>query len=178
MTPQFADLLAARYIRELEDNQTSTIATIMDLYDTNSDKFGAMKALLDGRMRDCRLNYQTLGEYSKSINDHYKTQGILSFVGKEKYAQFAQKDFTSRPSMRPVRPIRPARSVSVPMAGFGSTPSRSYGFIPRRQFSEGKKKGGFFDFLTAMKKTDEAAAAEPGDAAPSHQGLQTGEAQE
>jgi len=32
MTNQFADLLAARYIRGLEDKDTSYIATIMDLY--------------------------------------------------------------------------------------------------------------------------------------------------
>ena len=57
MSVQFADMLAARYIRGLEDKETSQIATIMDLYQTKLDKFTGLKAVLDARTRDCRLNY-------------------------------------------------------------------------------------------------------------------------
>ena len=72
MTAQFADLLAARYIRGLEDPDASQIASILDLYQTKRDKFSALKAVLDAPTRECRLNYQTLGEYTKQVNDHYK----------------------------------------------------------------------------------------------------------
>ena len=52
------------------------------------------------------------------------------------------------------------------MGAFGTVPFRSYGFVPRRSFStdpnqEGKSKGGFFDFLKVMRKTDAVAAADP-----------------
>ena len=52
------------------------------------------------------------------------------------------------------------------MGAFGTVPFRSYGFVPRRNFSsdpkqEGDGKGGFFDFLKVMRKTDEVATADP-----------------
>ena len=52
------------------------------------------------------------------------------------------------------------------MGAFGTVPFRGYGFVPRRNFSsdpnqEGKSKGGFFDFLKVMRKTDAKAAADP-----------------
>ena len=63
MTPQFADLLAARYIQNMED-QDSQIVRIMDLYDTKQDKAVSLKATIDARFEDIKLNYKTLSEYS------------------------------------------------------------------------------------------------------------------
>ena len=167
MTAQFADLLAARYIRGLEDQEMSQIASILDLFQTKRDEFSALKAVLDAPTRDCRLNYQTLGEYTKQVNDHYKVQALQASVRGDANAGFASHP-ASRPSLKPVRPIRPTRQVvSAPLGAFGTVPFRSYGFVPRRNFStdpnqDGKSKGGFFDFLKVMRRTDAEAAADPG----------------
>jgi len=51
----------------------------------------------------------------------------------------------------------------MPSTAFGTIPFRSYGFVPRRSFSDqNEKKGGFFDFLKVLKKTDDKEAAQEG----------------
>ena len=69
MTVQFADLLAAKYIRKLEDPQNSKICTIMDFFDTKRDGFQAMKILADVSIKNVFLNYTTLNAYSRLINN-------------------------------------------------------------------------------------------------------------
>ena len=69
MTVQFADLLAAKYIRKLEDPKTSKICTIMDFFDTKRDSFQAMKILADANIKNVFINYTTLNAYSRLINN-------------------------------------------------------------------------------------------------------------
>lgn len=69
MTVQFADLLAAKYIRKLEDPKNSKICVIMDFFDTKRDSFQAMKVLADSNINNVYLNYTTLNAYSRLINN-------------------------------------------------------------------------------------------------------------
>ena len=68
MTVQFADLLAAKYIKKLEDPTNSKICTIMDFFDTKRDG-QAMKILGDASIKNVFLNYTTLNAYSRLINN-------------------------------------------------------------------------------------------------------------
>lgn len=69
MTVQFTDLLAAKYIRKLEDAKDARICTIMDFFDTKKDGFKAMQILVNTDIRNVHLNYATLDSYARLIND-------------------------------------------------------------------------------------------------------------
>lgn len=61
MTPNFADLLAAKYIKKIEE--TSEIFKLMDFFSTNSNGFKAMRSLCEVDLNSIYLNYQTLKQY-------------------------------------------------------------------------------------------------------------------
>ena len=64
MNQQFADLLNARYIQELEGH---SIAKVMDLFDTKKDSFASMDKLEKAEMKNVSMNYQMLAEYNQEL---------------------------------------------------------------------------------------------------------------
>lgn len=78
MTAQFTDILAAKYIKKVEENDS--IFTIMDFFSTNRDSFKAMDTLSKAAMYNVRLNYTTLPNFSEHVNkaDHYKALNSLN----------------------------------------------------------------------------------------------------
>lgn len=66
MTAQFTDILAAKYIKKVEEKDQ--IFTIMDFFQTDRDGFKAMDTLSKAPMWNVRLNYTTLPNYSEHVN--------------------------------------------------------------------------------------------------------------
>lgn len=66
MTGELADTLAKRYINKLE-SKGSHICSIMDLFDSCKDESKSLNALLNNRIQDVHLNYQTWNEYLQSV---------------------------------------------------------------------------------------------------------------
>lgn len=62
MSTQFADLLAAKYIKKQEER--GTIVPLIEFFDTKQDGFAAMRLLAETDLRDVSLNYITLGGYT------------------------------------------------------------------------------------------------------------------
>mgnify|MGYP000347554634 CR=1 FL=1 len=65
MTPDYADQLAAKYIKNLEHGQ---VVRVMDFFDTKRDDFKAMQILSDAPLESVAFNYQTLASYSRELN--------------------------------------------------------------------------------------------------------------
>ena len=63
MSKQFTDLLAAKYIKSLEDKKDHKIYRVMDLFDTKKNRRGVIEAMNNCSMPDIVLNYQTLASY-------------------------------------------------------------------------------------------------------------------
>lgn len=75
MTEQFADILAAKYIRKLED-EGNMIVPIMDFFDSRKDGANALQALSAADMHDVALNYETLDSYTRSVNHGAKQSAV------------------------------------------------------------------------------------------------------
>jgi hypothetical protein len=58
MTPHFADILGARYVKHMEEN--SLVVSIIDLF--NSERVGseAISAMTEASFKDVMLNYKTI----------------------------------------------------------------------------------------------------------------------
>lgn len=126
MTANFADLLAARYIKKQEEG--ASIFTLMDFFDTNKDGFRAMRLLAETDLSAISLNYNTLSSYSNSIMKKEYHQAL-----------FATRMKTS--SQLPIAPIRP----------MAVTPRRLFSVDPKEERSQGR----FFDFLRGASTKQE-----------------------
>lgn len=134
MTEQFADILAAKYIRKLED-EGNMIVPIMDFFDSRRDGAKALQALATADMNDVALNYETLDSYTRSVNQGPKVSAVRQAL--QSSAALPQS-FLSGSRISPIRPQR--------QAGMRSFSSENDG-----------KRGRFFDFLRSADKADEEA---------------------
>ena len=78
----------------MEEN--SHIGKIMSLFDTKQDGFKAMGALGNISLQKVNLNYQTLADYSRSLNKEIKQQ---NFVGQNRLANDPAGFFTASSKM-------------------------------------------------------------------------------
>ena len=73
MTRQFTDILAAKYIRNLENKEDHKIFRVLDLFDTNKDRKGVIRTMNNCQMDDISMNYQTLASYQRDLYDTQRT---------------------------------------------------------------------------------------------------------
>ena len=77
MTQQHADILAAKFISELE-SEDYKIVRIMSFFDSKTDNQEALRLLHGASLRDVYLNYQTLSDFRRQVTDehlHVKASG-------------------------------------------------------------------------------------------------------
>lgn len=94
MKPKYADMLAAKYIKGME--QDSHIVSIMELFDTKKDGFKAMGALGETDLKNVHLNYTTLSDYTRSLNLNRAQQLHSNRLGLNNWTQPTR--------MAPIRP--------------------------------------------------------------------------
>jgi len=129
MTPHFAGILAARYIRGLEDKSTHKVVSLVDLF--SNHKKGAMQALSQTQMSGVAVNYTTLDKLSHDVNAKAQLH-YLNSLSKNSFG---------------------ATLRSLNMGGLGARSSQIV--RPMARAFSSPQRGKFFDFLKAIERTEE-----------------------